>query len=192
MDSHTAFAAVAWVLCVAAVALLIDSARRADLGWRALAWVVSRHWVSMWLLERAMRTPYTPVMSADGSEVYMERWWLFNAYDPGTYKARHSWCPISVRVHLIKQPDGDRHLHDHPWNARTIILSGGYVEQRPGNRFFVRRPGDTVALKFGEYHRITNVRPYGALTLFITGSYRGQWGFWVDGAKVPWREYGRQ
>ena len=117
---------------------------------------------------------------------------LGDAYDPGTYKARHSWCPISVRVHLIKQPDGDRHLHDHPWNARSIILSGGYVEQRPGARFFVRRPGDTVALKFGEYHRITNVRDGGALTLFVTGRYRGQWGFWVDGAKVPWREYERQ
>ena len=32
----------------------------------------------------------------------------------------------------------------------------------------------------------------GALTLFITGRYRGPWGFWVDGAKVPWREYERQ
>jgi hypothetical protein len=29
----------------------------------------------------------------------------------------------------------------------------------------------------------------GATTLFITGKYRGTWGFLVDGVKVPWREY---
>lgn len=192
MDSHTAFVAVAWVLCVAAVALLIDSARRAELGWRALAWVVSRGPVAKWLLNRAMCTPYAPVMSADGQTVYMERWWLFNAYASGTYEAKYRWCPISVRVHFIKAPDSDRHLHDHPWDSRSIILAGGYVEQWPGGRFFVRRPGDTVARKYGEFHKITNVMGSGALTLFITGRYRGPWGFWVDGEKVPWREYERQ
>ncbi len=192
MDNHTALAAVAWVLVVAAWVLLIDTMRRAELGWRLLAWVVSREPVAAWLLHQAMRTPYAPVMSADGQTVYMDRWWLFNAYDPSTYEAKHGWCPISVRVHFIKAPDSDRHLHDHPWNARSIILDGGYVERRPGGRFFVRRPGDTTELKFGEYHKITNVMGTGALTLFITGRYRGPWGFWVDGAKVPWREYERQ
>jgi hypothetical protein len=192
VGSHTVFAAVAWVLCVLAFSLLIAEARRAELGWRALAWFVTRERVATWLLSRARRTPYAPVLSADGTEVYMERWWLFNPYEPGTYKARFEWCPISVRIHHIKHPDTDRHLHDHPWNARSIIFAGGYVEQRPGGRFFARRQGDTVSLKFGEYHRISKVRDEGALTLFITGRYRGSWGFWVEDRKVPWKEYERQ
>jgi hypothetical protein len=29
----------------------------------------------------------------------------------------------------------------------------------------------------------------GAWTIFITGKYRGTWGFLVDGAKVQWRKY---
>lgn len=160
-----------------------------ELLWRVLAWCLSREPVANWLIRRAQRTPYTNITSADGREVYMARWWLFNPYPAESSGARRRF-PISVRVHHIRRPDHDRHLHDHPWNARTIILRGGYMERREGGELRVMGRGSTAALRFGEYHRIASLDPVdGAVTLFITGKYRGTWGFLVNGEKVPYRHY---
>ena len=157
--------------------------------WRALAWLLSRPLVAGWLLRRAVRTPYSHIRSEDGRDVYMYRWWLFNPYPASGEPPRWAWPSFSVRVHRIMRRDCDRHLHDHPWNARTIILDGYYVEVREGGAAVVRGKGDTAALKFGEFHRIDHVSPGGVLTLFITWRYQGTWGFLVDGRKVPHREY---
>lgn len=174
---------------------------------RLLARTLARPAVADWLIRRAERTPYSPIISE--GKLYMERFWLFNPYpDSGASGAdRKPWrFPISIRIHHIILPDQDRHLHDHPWNARTFILRGGYNEVRPHKKFWssldgliealkpegmmhIRRAGDTVALKFGEYHRITEVSEGGVWTLFVTGKYRGTWGFLVDGVKVQWRRY---
>lgn len=137
-----------------------------------------------------MKTPYTHIMHPKG--VYMERYWLFNPYQPES-SGKHNRFPISIRIHHICLPDDARDLHDHPWNARTIILKGGYIEQRlvNGNEVvcFERLPGDTAKIKFGEYHTIEALADGGAWTVFITGKYRGTWGFLVNGAKVQWRKY---
>jgi hypothetical protein len=165
-----------------------------------LAKFLARPAVVDYLIRRAKRTPYVHITGPDGS-VYMERYWLFNPYPANSSGAAKNRFPISIRLHRIMRPDGDRHLHDHPWNARTFILRGGYTEVRPlysdpDMREFShlettinRCEGDTAALKFGEYHRITSVTLGGVWTLFVTGKYRGTWGFDVDGVKKPWREY---
>lgn len=73
--------------------------------------------------------------------------------------------------------------------ARALALLR-YLEERQGSLAYIsRQPGSTALLRFGEYHRIRYVPPEGAWTLFITWRKRGTWGFWVDGRKVPWREY---
>jgi len=144
-----------------------------------------------WLIQRAHRTPYYPITSMDGTEIYMWRGWLFNPYgkdgDGDVTPPRWAWLP-SIRVHHIRRADQDRHEHDHPWNARTFILRGWYIEQRGGAEH-MRAAGYTGRLMFGEYHRIAEVCPAGVWTLFVTGRKRGGWGFWVDGRKVGWREY---
>lgn len=155
-----------------------------------LAKFLARPAVVDWLIRRALRTPYTHIVT-DGV-LYMERYWLFNPY-PADSSGKGNRFPISIRLHRIVLPDQDRHLHDHPWNARTFILHGWYEERRPIDDFdyatIRRQAGDTAALKFGEYHRITRVSHGGVWTLFVTGKYRGTWGFMVNGRKVPWREY---
>lgn len=165
-----------------------------------IARVLARPAVTNWLIRRAMRTPYTHITSADGSQVYMRRYWLFNPY-PADSSGKRAWWkfPISIRLHQIMREDDDRDLHDHPWNARTFILRGWYKEARPRQwcamsnwspTYLVpRHAGTTSPLRFGEYHRITGVSPGGVWTLFVTGRYRGTWGFLVNGKKVPWREY---
>ncbi|WP_425327643.1 hypothetical protein [Pseudomonas nitroreducens] len=173
--------------------------------WNLLAKLLAIPAVAGWIIQRAGRTPYQHIMSADGSETYMGRWWLFNPYDRNTHKAKHWWCPWSVRVHHIMRADQDRDLHDHPWSARTVILDGWYIEQRladdhllamvdapPGaqvTEFIRRNAGDTAALRHGEYHRIDQVAEGGVWTLFITSPWQGEWGFLVAGKKVHWRTY---
>lgn len=161
-----------------------------ELPWRLLSFVLSRPAVYEWLMRRVLRAPYTHLTRLDGS-VYMGRWWLFNPYparSDGRKRRWADWLP-SARIHHIQQPDIDRHLHDHPWNARTIVLRGWYREELPGQAQRVRHAGDTGRLLFGQYHRIDEVSPGGVWTLFITWRYQGTWGFSVDGKKVPWREY---
>lgn len=153
-----------------------------------LAWFVSRPSVTRWLILRAMRTPY---LHLDG---YMDRFWLFNPYQPESdgRGAKYGRLFPSVRIHHILRKDLDRAKHDHPWDARTVILWGWYKEIRLENgqdKHYFRYAGNTARLNFGEYHTITEVSDGGVWTLFITWPYKGTWGFLVDGVKVPWREY---
>lgn len=183
--------------------------------WNLIAKLLARPAVAAWLINRSFKTPYMHLPSNEDPS-YMGRFWLFNPYDRVTNKPRWRWCPWSVRIHHIKRADSERHMHDHPWNARTIILQGGYTEHRaaegaerlkileqslagvvsqtPVNKieaYYVieRRPGHTATLGFEQYHRITEVSDRGAWTLFISGPWQGVWGFLVDGVKVKWREY---
>jgi hypothetical protein len=180
--------------------------------WTLIAWLLSRESVADYIIRTAMRTPYSHLPG------YMNRWWFANAYhdshanDLATYKR---WLP-AIRVHQILRADDARHPHDHPWNARTIILRGWYAEVRyltsdyqdmrvdsqdgrvsfvtrteiTGTEEHVRRRGDTAELMHGEYHHIADVSEGGVWTLFFTWPYISTWGFLVNGGKVPWRNYG--
>lgn len=153
--------------------------------WTLIAWIVSRPRIAQALIKRAQKTPYYHLPG------YMDRWWLLNGF-PERYEDDHrpQWMRRlpSIRIHHILRRDHDRVPHDHPWNARTIILDGEYIEER-NEKLYARMQGDTATLKYGEYHRIDWVSSGGVWTLFIVGRYRGPWGFLVDGVKVPWREY---
>lgn len=158
-----------------------------------LAWFFSLYPIREWLIRKAMKRPYTNIGSADGKDIYMYRYWLFNPYPaPGEYEKRGIWNYLpSVRLHRIMREDRDRDLHDHPWNARTFILEGFYIEEREGDGYACRDrlAGTTDTLKYREYHRIGYVSPGGVWTMFITGRKRGSWGFKVNGEHVPYRTY---
>lgn len=181
--------------------------------WKLAAKILSRPAVANWLIERAKKTPYSHIYKdaekkssyAETPDVYMERYWVFNPYQRGEHgqeRSKYSWFPWNIRIHWIRRPDQDKHMHDHPWNARTIILRGGYVEERhcdsltltdgsacKVSKAFTRRAGDTAKIGYGMYHRITHLQAGGAWTLFISGPYQGTWGFLVDGVKVHWCKY---
>ncbi len=101
----------------------------------------------------------------------------------------------SLMVHKIHQPDKDRHLHNHPWSFRCLVLRGGYSELRSSQPSLnaglqavrVRVSRFNTKSFSRDYHKIVSVDP-GTLTLVLTGRRRGGWGFW-DGGHVPWREY---
>lgn len=168
--------------------------------------VLKRRTVWEDLLNIAMGDPDEPILAADGSgQVYMYRYWLFNRIT--NYKRKYPFIPFSIRIHRIMLPDDDRHCHDHPFNARTWILSGGYDEVRMEHDEMYRptievehrrKPGDTSRLGFERYHRVTaihdnpDIEGGGALTLFKFGPYLGKWGFLVNGEKMIHAEYKRR
>lgn len=156
-----------------------------------IAKILSIPFIVNLLIKRATKTPYLHIVKQ--GNLYMARYWLLNPYSRSTGKPRFKWFPWSMRLHFIMRPDDDCHMHDHPWNARTFILRGGYREVRPdwngALKTFERNAGDTAKLNFGEFHKITAISPGGVTTLFISGPYRGIWGYLVNGGKVDWRTY---
>jgi hypothetical protein len=148
--------------------------------WNLLAGLCSTPGLRRALITHAQRSPYEHL---DG---YMRRWWLFNRSDlPGG--ALFPGLP-SVRVHHILRDDPGRHLHNHPWDARTLILRGWYREERDDG-VHLREEGDTVEIKSNTFHRIAEVSKGGVWTLFITGPRLHEWGFRTEGGIVRSREY---
>jgi hypothetical protein len=159
--------------------------------WALIARLVSSRLGFALILKRALLNAYKGVRLPDiisGGETYMRRFWIFNPYPASNQKFWWGrWLP-SIRLHHILLPDADRHLHDHPWAFRTIVLDGYYVEEK-ADGFYRRTAGETAGMKPEEFHRIRNISYYGAWTLFFTWKYQEPWGFQVDGKKIPSREY---
>ena len=89
---------------------------------------------------------------------------------------------FTIMLHQIFRPDGQRDLHDHPWNFFSIILRGSYVEDtgsgiRECRWFNFKRKTDR--------HSIRKVRRAPTWTLVFTGRRTRVWGFWV---KLPLQE----
>lgn len=145
--------------------------------WTLIARLAARPRVRSWLIRQAQKRPYIHIGD------YMHRWWLL---------PEKRWLPIAVRVHHIRLPDADPYLHDHPFDWRTIILDGSYIEEDAFGWKYRRLPGDTRAATAETLHRIHGVSPDGAWTLFILiGKRRNQWGFMVGdpARKVYWQDY---
>jgi hypothetical protein len=151
--------------------------------------IARRPWLVDALIAFAKRTPYFDIRGVD-DELYMGRWWLLRgrpAHDFCPWWLR--WLPKAARIHHIAREDLDRDLHDHPFDFRSIVLRGWYVEQ---DIYGVKRlvnAGDTYVSRAERFHRIDSVSPGGVWTLFILGTRRNGWGFLVGGRKVAWREY---
>ena len=163
-----------------------------DTAWRLIARRLASPTALRWLQRLAARTPYFDIHGSDGS-TYMRRWWLLPKWcldfdSRRGYPMPKKWMPFSIRLHHIVRPDADRHLHDHPFNFRSILLQGWYVELRPdGGRTITA--GETYRAPATRWHRISQLSEGGVWSLFIMGRRVNDWGFLVDGEKVPWQRY---
>jgi len=104
-----------------------------------------------------------------------------------------------IRLHHLVNSDTTRDLHDHPWWNVTLLLDGTYSEVRPWrmgdfynfeigapNPTDRRRAGDVVFRGALARHRIVldttygagGYRPLPAVSLFIHGRNKRDWGFW--------------
>lgn len=161
------------------------------------------------MIAHAQAHPYSTIRSRDGTADYMHRGWLFNPYhkDADGQYVRGKWGNTSVRLHHILLPDDDEHLHNHPFDALSLILRGWYREETPTNGFERARlnklfpgpgewttrrffnPGDINIIKKTDFHRVTSVSEGGVWTLFITNDVEGEWGFDVDGMFIEQTKY---
>jgi len=156
------------------------------------AFIASKPRLVDFIISTGHRNPYMHLQHSDGSD-YMGRWWLMPKWlltpdekgDPYPKK----WCPFLIRLHHIRSEDWDRDIHDHPADYRTILLRGYYLELDIYGHLNLRQQGETKAARAETWHRITEISPGGVWTIFIMKPKRNEWGFLVNGRKVPWREY---
>ena len=136
-----------------------------------------------WLYKKTETLPCR-LISRDGAP-YLERYYVGQRFG------------VTVYLHRFVGCDGDPELHDHPWNALSIVLSGSYIELRG------RLDGDVgiakrrVMVKFWNWisadsmHRITSCEPE-TWTLFMHRPRVKGWGFFVEqfpGLKVCYKPF---
>lgn len=109
------------------------------------------------------------LISRDG-QPYLERYYLGRL------------GPVTAYLHRFVGRDGDAETHDHPWRALSLVLAGGYTEDRarlngdqpPQIRQRRVRWGNVLWLH--SLHRIAETEP-DTWTLFLHGPRRKRWGF---------------
>jgi hypothetical protein len=138
----------------------------------------------------------------DGA-VYLDRWGV-------------EWKPLGgIFLHKMDAPDPGLDVHDHPWWFVSIILAGGYDEERspireapsraaraaehdarpgarpPGRRGVLtyRRPLSVRVMRLDEAHRIVRLHRRRSWSLVVHGPTRRGWGFYLPSGWMPWREY---
>lgn len=122
-------------------------------------------------------------------DVYLDRWGLSHPRIGG------------VLVHRMTAPDPGVDLHDHPWWFGSLILWGGYDEERNDTRTapFDARFAEAIegaggraprgwlverrwlswrSMRLDECHRIIRLRRRTCWTLVVNGPRRRTWGFY--------------
>lgn len=147
---------------------------------------------------------------ADG-RVYLDRYGFEFPSKREATDERPGRAPFfGVFLHRMDAPDPGIDLHDHPWWFGSLILWGGYVEERatardaPGlaaiaeqfptcTRGVVerRRWLSWRTMRLDECHRIVGLGGRRAWTLVIHGPVRRGWGFFLPDGWMDWRTYDR-
>lgn len=160
-----------------------------------LEWVVSKMARPRIIFDRAGGTPYLsryylfgrPKMP-DGSQVFDQ---FGNPHPEAVWPAGG----LGLYIHKFHRSDDDFDLHNHPWSwALSIVLAGGYVEERRDGNDIVRvrrvKPFSINFIRATDFHRVDLIEK-DAWSLFIAGPKIASWAFWNrdTGETVPWREF---
>lgn len=143
---------------------------------------------------------------ADG-EIYLDRWgWELQRgrTSPGH---RTPDSLFGIFLHRMDAGDPGIDLHDHPWWFVSLILAGGYNEQRCPIRDAsrrarviqkpevglgpdeVRRRWSIRTMRLDEAHTITALHKRRSWSLVIHGPKRRPWGFYLPEGWVHWEIY---
>jgi hypothetical protein len=111
-------------------------------------------------------------------EPQLQRWWIVPRNDRA-----------NVYLHRFLRSDDDRALHDHPWDNRSLILDGSYLEHVQDGQVVRRTAGDAVERRAIEAHRVELIDGEPAVTLFFTGPIVRRWGFYCSSGWKHWKEF---
>lgn len=148
--------------------------------------------IASWLMEWCRRNgKLQNITGREDSDIYMVRAILF----------RSKW--FSIYIHRFIRSDRDSY-HDHPWNFFTYVVSGEYVEHRPGHQPLVRNTKQN-RLKFRratDFHYVklnkeftgcsrAEINKDAPLTICFIGPRKRAWGFIskTTGQWVYWKKY---
>jgi len=125
------------------------------------------------------------VIESKENGVYIFRAWLtFPKILKGKFDSGDS-----ALLHWILRDDSEEHLHDHPWDFRTQILSGGYLEHSENNKVCQHFSVGDAIFKYAEHaHRVSDVEE-NTWTLLSTGERCREWGFHVGNDWQDFRTY---
>jgi hypothetical protein len=165
--------------------------------------------IARWLIRLLVRVLSAPrvIYDRNGVSPYLSRYYIIGApkmpdgYAPfdsfgspqdGVIWGDKRW---GLYLHRFHRGDDERELHNHPWRwALSLIIAGGYVEERRGADDVVRtrvvKPWRLNFIRANDFHRVDLVGE-DAWTLFLVGHKFQDWGFWSrdTGEFWPWRVF---
>jgi hypothetical protein len=148
------------------------------------------------------------VITRDDGDPYLERYYLCGdpgglKYFPGEtirwWQRALTWLPC-IYVHRFRRDDADQELHNHPWTAVSLIVAGGYVEERrvvdPGNPYRFRtvrkfvKPWRLNRLEADTFHRV-ELAESDCWSIIKLGPKVQTWGFWnpATGEFLHWKDH---
>lgn len=108
---------------------------------------------------------------------YLRRWWVI---------PRNPFA--NIYLHEIVKSDDDRAFHDHPWDNRSFLIFGRYIEHTPDGDF-ERKAGDVIDRAASALHWLEAVPGETAVSLFMTGPKIREWGFACPQGWVHWTDF---
>lgn len=94
----------------------------------------------------------------------------------------------NVYLHQFMRSDDDRALHDHPWDNKSWVIDGEYIEHLQDGSSIRRYAGAVIERHAIEAHRIELVAGP-VITLFFTGPVIRSWGFYCPQGWKLWRDF---
>jgi len=95
---------------------------------------------------------------------------------------------FSVWLHGIYAADEDKHLHNHPWDFKSMVLKGSYIEQTERG-FVTQKPLKFNSRGGASFHKIHKLITPVVYTLFIATKQKREWGYLVNGEFVDNETY---
>lgn len=96
---------------------------------------------------------------------------------------------FALYIHTIHKHDEDRHLHSHPWNFLTVVLTGAYLALGQDGSTTVKIPGTFSRMSRHGFHKIGRILDGPVKTLFFAWGKRSPWHYLVNGEKVESAKY---
>jgi hypothetical protein len=95
---------------------------------------------------------------------------------------------FSIWIHGIYESDQDLHLHNHPWDFKSIVLKGSYIELT--EKGFVWQTPLKFNSRNGEnFHKIYKLLTPVVYTLFFVTPTKREWGYEVNGEFITHEKY---
>lgn len=175
-------------------AALTTRALHPEIEERLPAW-----WSGAWwhraAAEAVLLGRWQEIVDQRSRELYLARFWLSPPLDAPAAGRTVPEAASSCLLHWIVRPDPNGAFHDHPWDFQSVVVSGGYREERRESSdndapWLVDLHGPTRGLivrSASDLHRIVEV--LGATwTLVTTGPRVREWGF-VPAGTTQWFPY---